>query len=121
MLAVKVKKVTKPKTMKKQAMKIPATGLEAWSDTFLPRRNFAGLRYQCTECKGTSMPVFLGCPSYYIGKQFCVQCWHAFYLDRAQQAEAKEAEEAEVPAEVKDLAKGAGNDARDEDAAMAAL
>ena len=78
---------------------IPATGLLAWSDTFLPRRQFNGMRGRCNECENTEMPVFLGRPSYYNGKQFCVACWHAFYLARAQQAEAKEAEEADKAAE----------------------
>jgi hypothetical protein len=78
---------------------IPATGLEAWSDTHLPRRHFAGMRGRCNECEGTEMPVFLGSPSYYTGQQFCLACWHAFYLARAQQAEAREAEEAEEAAE----------------------
>jgi hypothetical protein len=104
---------------------IPATGLEAWSDTFLPRLHFVGMRQWCYECEGTSMPVFLGSRSNYMGKQFCLQCWHSFYLAKAHEAEAKEEEEAEVPAEVKDLVTGldvgAGNDTRDEDAAMDAL
>jgi hypothetical protein len=34
---------------------IPPTGLEAWSDRFLPKKNFVGLRAQCTECQDTSM------------------------------------------------------------------
>jgi hypothetical protein len=99
---------------------IPATGLLAWSDTFLPRRHFAGMRGLCNECENTEMPVFLGRPSYYNGKQFCVACWHAFYLARA-----REAEEAEEAAEAdKDLhcgTQGAGNDAKEEDAEMNAL
>jgi hypothetical protein len=67
---------------------IPATGLEAWSDVFLPRTNFVGMRARCIECGGTSEPVFLGSRTHYMGKQFCLKCWHSFYLARAQQAEA---------------------------------
>jgi hypothetical protein len=98
---------------------IPATGLLAWSDTFLPRRQFAGMRGRCNECENTEMPVFLGSPAYYNGKQFCVACWHAFYLARAQQAEAKEAEEA---AEAdKDEAAVLDNAAKEGDEEMEAL